>query len=252
MIYKHQITRIGSFHLDYCEDYAVCIDLGKDRQLLAVMDGCTMGEESYFASALFGRLLRKIGKEAYYKEYIEGRKTTVSDQIKSIVGSLFEEVILAKNLLHLEREELLTTVLLAVLDDEENQGEIVCIGDGVVCIDGSITEFNQDNQPDYLAYHLGEKFDDWYEGLRQKLRIEKFTDISLCTDGILTFADKESSKIREDQLDRIIKDLLLDRTDLKNENMFIKKMHRIEAEWGLINTDDVGIVRVVLDDGVVE
>lgn len=247
MIYKHQITRIGSFHLDYCEDYVVCIDIGKDRQLLAVMDGCTMGDESYFASALFGRLLRKIGKEANYKEYIEGRNTPVSDQIRSIIASLFEEVILSKNLLQLEQGELLTTVLLAVIDYQENQGEIVCIGDGLVCVDGSITEFNQDNQPDYLAYHLGEKFEEWYEGLTQRLRIEKFTDISLCTDGILTFADKESSKIREDQLDKIINDLLLDRTDLKNENMFVKKMRQIETEWGLINTDDVGIVRVVMD-----
>lgn len=247
MIYKHQITRIGSFHLDYCEDYVVCIDIGKDRQLLAVMDGCTMGDESYFASALFGRLLRKIGKEAYYKEYIEGRNTPVSDQIRSIIASLFEEVILSKNLLQLEQGELLTTVLLAVVDYQARQGEIVCIGDGVVCVDGSVTEFCQDNQPDYLAYHLGEKFDEWYEGLTQRLRIEKFTDISLCTDGILTFADKESSSIKEDQLDKIINDLLLDRSDLKNENMFIKKIHRIEEEWGLTNTDDVGIVRVVMD-----
>ena len=35
------------------------------------MDGCTMAAESYFASTLIGKILRKIAKEIAYKSGFE-------------------------------------------------------------------------------------------------------------------------------------------------------------------------------------
>jgi hypothetical protein len=58
----------------------------------------------------------------------------------------------------------------------------------VVCINGKITEFDRDNKPDYLAYHLHENFDHWYESLQQKISFDRMSDVSIATDGILTFS----------------------------------------------------------------
>lgn len=59
----YSALQIGDYHLNNCEDYLFIGDIGNDKILCAVMDGCTMGTDSYFVSTLTGKLLRKIAKE---------------------------------------------------------------------------------------------------------------------------------------------------------------------------------------------
>ena len=66
----YQITKIGEYHFDFCEDYAFSKRFSDNKLLCVVMDGCTMGEESYFASTLFGKIIKKIIKERDYKEFL--------------------------------------------------------------------------------------------------------------------------------------------------------------------------------------
>ena len=246
MIYQHQITEIGTFHLNHCEDYALCVDIGQNRQLLAVMDGCTMGDESYFAATLFGRLLRKIAKQEFYQEYRTGNIPSLELLLKAVLASLFHELKLVKNQLQLERNELLATLLLAITDTTSGEAEVLCIGDGLVCADGKVISFDQNNQPDYLAYHLHKDFSAYYEQLNQRLKFPQVADLSLSTDGILTFADPQGQPASDEQLTAAMHYLLTDQSDLDNQNMFIKKMSHIKQNWKLLPTDDLGVVRLVM------
>ena len=67
---KFEFTQIGEFHINHNEDFLVTHEIGKDKLMIAVMDGCTMGTESHFASTLIGKLLRQISKEIHYLSLI--------------------------------------------------------------------------------------------------------------------------------------------------------------------------------------
>lgn len=71
---KYELSKIGEFHTNHNEDSSTITEIGEDIILIAVLDGCTMGKESHFASTLLVKLLRKIGKEISYRKFIEGTK----------------------------------------------------------------------------------------------------------------------------------------------------------------------------------
>ncbi|MEL6657078.1 MAG: hypothetical protein AAFN93_22105 [Bacteroidota bacterium] len=89
-----------------------------------------------------------------------------------------------------------------------------------------------------------EDFESWYPTINQKISIGHFRDISLSTDGLLSFVDAADHAERELMTERLIHYLLVDNSELSNENGFVKKLHRIKMDWNLLHTDDLGIVRV--------
>ena len=66
----HTHSQIGQFHTNHNEDAYVTTQLSNDWYLLGVMDGCSMGTESHFASTLLVKLLRKISTEYFYKAFV--------------------------------------------------------------------------------------------------------------------------------------------------------------------------------------
>jgi len=68
---------IGEFHTNYCEDFLVIEQITNSEKLIAVLDGCTMGTESVFASMLYGKILRKIAKHFFYEDFV--KKDSSSD-----------------------------------------------------------------------------------------------------------------------------------------------------------------------------
>jgi hypothetical protein len=240
--------QIGEYHLNHCEDYLFVGEIGNDKLLCAVMDGCTMATDSYFASTLVGKLLRKIAKEKGYKELYEKDASTIDidDYLKAIVSHLFNELIVAKNQLQLERNELLTTLIILLFDKKLNEGIVLAIGDGLININGIITEFDQDNKPDYIGFHLSEDFDSWYKNQTQKIRFNQLKDVSIATDGILTFTKTALPKSAE-IIDPIIF-LMIDKTNTANEEMLQLKLKKLEHEFGLQPTDDLAIIRLISAD----
>lgn len=111
------------------------------------------------------------------------------------------------------------------------------------CIDGIITEFEQDNKPDYFGYHLDKCFEKWYSSQKQRISIEQFQDLSICTDGIFTFQKFDNQKYQT--ADNVIDFLLNDKDGFENQNMLKKKVFEIEKKWGLKPTDDLGIIRII-------
>ncbi|WP_440132951.1 protein phosphatase 2C domain-containing protein [Chitinophaga sancti] len=223
--------QIGAYHLQNCEDYLFHDNIGTNRLLCAVMDGCTMGTDSYFIATMVGKLLRKIVKERHYLEFIQPSRLSLSEQLKHIIQQLFQELKLLKNQLQLEQREMLTTIIVFLLD--HNAGTGLIVGDGVVSIDGEVTIFEQDNKPDYLGYHLQEDFEIWYTK-QAIMNVASFKDLSISTDGISSFMALEGG---ETDLDPIAY-LLFDSGVLE------KKLKYLEHQVGLRPTDDLAIIRV--------
>lgn len=142
----------------------------------------------------------------------------------------------------LDEKELLTTLIILLYNIKENKGIILSIGDGVICINGKITEFDRDNKPDYLAYHLHENFEHWYIQQNQKILFDHLSDISVSTDGILTF-----SKFKKTDIEDInaVEYLMIDPLQDDTEEILNKKLKKLEHYYGLKPTDDLAIIRII-------
>ena len=235
--------QIGELHTNHCEDYFITEEIGKNKLLCAVMDGCTMGTDSYFAATLTGKLLRKVCKEYSYKEFLSKDSAGLQLTLEQITRQLFEELRSAKNILQLERDEVLNTLLIGVIDTVNRSGEFLCIGDGLICINGQLFEYEQDNKPDYLGYHLSEEFHDWYNKQQQRITAQHIQDFSLATDGIFTF-NKFDNKTYASPGNAVAY-LLFDAAESNNSNMLNSKLLDIQNNWGLKPGDDLAIIRTI-------
>jgi hypothetical protein len=163
--------------------------------------------------------------------------------LKSILKELFKELIITKNQLLLERNELLTTLIILLIDKKTNSGIVLVIGDGLVNINGTITEFDQDNKPDYLGFHLAEDFDTWYDNQQQKIVFENIQDISIATDGIFMF--EQIKKVETTDTIDELKYLVFDQSELEKEEMLYLKLKKLEHNFGIKPTDDLAIIRII-------
>ncbi|UOQ51820.1 protein phosphatase 2C domain-containing protein [Hymenobacter cellulosivorans] len=240
----YSALQIGEYHTNHCEDYVFVGDIGSDKILCAVMDGCTMATDSYFVSTLVGKILRKIAKERGYQElYQPDTANNIDIYLKSVVASLFNELNLAKEQLMLERNELLTTLIIMLFDRKTEQGIVLVIGDGLVSINGRVTEFDQDNKPDYLGFHLQDNFDVWYDSQPQKIVFTTLQDVSIATDGIFMFAPVKKA-VAVDKINPI-DFLLVDKENADSKEMLSLKLKKLEHLYGLKPTDDFAMVRLI-------
>ena len=236
--------QIGSFHSNHCEDFLVVAPTGNQQTLIAVMDGCTMGTESVFASILIGKLLRKIAKEIYYEAFVNPRSLSLSEDLKKIVSTLMQELKLCKNQLDLEIEELLSTLIIAVIDTEHHRAECLAIGDGLIVVDGIAYEYEQNDKPDYLGYHLSEEFNIWYAKQTQRLTVDKFRDLAICTDGIFSFKNFKNPANQRSEGD-FVNHLLTAAVEAGQEHPLDVKIRKLQELAYHSLTDDLAIIRIV-------
>ncbi len=240
----YQIIKIGDHHVNFCEDYALTTEIGNDYILAAALDGCSMGNESYFAAALVGKILKKSAKEISYKSFFEKKTLSSKILIKELFRRIFKDLQILGNQLYLEVEDLLTTIIVLVINKRNWSGEVLVVGDGLISNNGQLTEFEQNNKPDYLGYHLDKNFEEWFDQQEQKVSLENIEDISISTDGIFTFKNFDNEIYEKLDID-LIDFLLNDKSDLNNPKMLLKKLSIVEEKWGLRSTDDLGIVRII-------
>lgn len=162
---------IGEFHTNNCEDFLINEQIATNQRLIAVLDGCTMGTESVFVSHLYGKILRKIFKHQFYKTFVTKDDVTLKQKLKSVFKILISETKQIKSQLDLETNELLSTVIIGIVDTTNCKAEFLTIGDGLICTDGTITEYEQNDKPDYLGYHLTDNFETWYTSQKQTLSV---------------------------------------------------------------------------------
>ena len=110
----YQIIKIGEHHVNFCEDYTLTTDIGNDYILAATLDGCSMGNESYFAATLVGKILKKSAKEIGYKAFFEKETLSSKILIKELFRRIFKDLQILSNQLYLEIEDLLTTIIVLI------------------------------------------------------------------------------------------------------------------------------------------
>lgn len=241
----YSALQIGDYHQNNCEDHLFVGEYGKNKILCTVMDGCTTALESQFASLLVGKILKKICTEKGYREFIEKevKSITPEENLKCILKDVLNELRLIQNQLMMDQKELLTTLILLLFDKDQEKGIVLAIGDGFVNINGKTTEFEQDNKPDYIGFHLLEDFETFYNSQKQKIEFNSFSDISIATDGIFTFEKLKRNESKE-EID-VIHFLTIDKVNSEKEEMIALKLKKLENELGLKPTDDFAIIRIL-------
>lgn len=230
----------GDYHPVYCEDSLFTEDIEAGFFFAAVMDGCSNGKESHFASALMGKLLHKI---------IKGFPHTISITPQSsaavvsriILKQLFEELKNAKSQLSLECSELLSTLILLVYNKEQKEAFIISLGDGMIAIDGRLHVIDQQNMPDYISYHLAKNFKEWFKGQKHTFHVTNPYAIAISTDGIESFMTKNHELAPVDVPNYFLNDVMF----AQHKNMLGKKIQVLYAEHGISPKDDLGIVRLI-------
>ena len=247
MLKLYSVIQKGEYHLNQCEDHLFSGEIGKNIQVCAVMDGCTNGKESHFASVLIGKLLSKIVRERGYFEFYQSDTPLKHPEmyLKLLLQDVFRELYAMQRQLMLDTTELLSTLILMVINKVEQRGALIVIGDGVVYCNRKIVDFEQDNKPDYLAFHLKEDFETWYDLQKQRIVFDQTTDVSIATDGITSFTKISRPEIME-TIDPAVY-LLSDETYSDQEDMLDKKLKYLEYNFGLKPTDDLAIIRVIFE-----
>lgn len=250
MNYKvHTVLRKGEDHPVFCEDFLSTTTQGRFF-IGAIFDGCSSGEDSHFASSLFGKIFNHIVEEGG----IFGGN--IEEFSKSFVKKFVDKIISTKVDLRLQDVDLLATFLMLVYDSVNKEVYILNIGDGVFFVDGEWEEIKNErfkhshpdnfkNMPDYIAYDVNEMildksyFDVWYEKSVGKRKFEDPKDFGICSDGLLTFTRTESV----DPIDLLIND----NNWSKNKIMLSKKVNVIKSKHSSTHRDDLSIIRIIHD-----
>jgi hypothetical protein len=138
----------------------------------------------------------------------------------------------------------LNTLLIGVIDTSNRSAEFLCVGDGLICINNRLFEFEQNDKPDYLGYHLHEDFTAWYGNQQQRVSAQDLQNFSLATDGIFTFKKFDSKTYAEPG--DVINFLLVNSEEGDSNNMLDRKLLDIQTNWGLKPGDDLAIIRIIL------
>ncbi|MEZ4893005.1 MAG: protein phosphatase 2C domain-containing protein [Saprospiraceae bacterium] len=243
-----ELSQIGEFHVNHNEDFKVVEDAGKHYKLIAVMDGCSSGTDSHLASTLIGKILRKLAKQEAYREYATEQPTPIKELVESLALSLFSDLQMLNNQLDLASDEILSTIILGVVDTKNRQAELIIAGDGVIHVDGQTIEYENDNKPDYIGYHLKMDKHLWLQTRTHRKSIPRFTDLSISTDGVHTFKNFDGKSYNKIESGSILHEFLESRQFEENENKLKKTMLKMEEEFGLKPSDDLTIIRVILSD----
>lgn len=236
----YTLLRRGELHPTFCEDFLIQESIGSNYFIAAVMDGCSSGTESHFASALFGKCLRKITKTLVYERFFD-QAPSVEETAYRVLKNLFEELVIIRNQLLLDQLEMLSTLNLLVYDKVQDQAFMGLWGDGFIAIDGEIHEIDQNNRPDYPAYHLGENFEEWYVKSPTIFLQKNPKDLSIATDGVDTFKTYRSDLPEGLEPMRF---LLKDTQFAHQANMLNRKCIILEKKYNYLPGDDIAVVRI--------
>ncbi len=238
-------TQIGTHHTDHNEDAFVTAEITDHHLLLAVMDGSSTGEDSHFAATLLAKVLRRIARQTNLRTFAERSNPATLELLRETLRTLFTDLSRLKADLDLAETELLSTLILGIVDTDARTAEIIVIGDGVIACNEEIVAFEQDNKPDYLGYHLAEDFEDYWNQLKQRVSATDIQDLALATDGVFSFRPFSHDSYRPVTEDELLTFLLVDRDEGPGETAYRRKTIYISNTFGLQASDDLTVVKLV-------
>lgn len=241
---EYQLIRRGAIHKDFCEDFLFTHRIKNRYRIYAVFDGCSTGVDSHFASALLAKTI-KAELEFIDKEDLESSELLLDALVYQSSQSLKE----IRNALMLSTDELLSTLIVFVYDENTDSGNILAFGDGHVSINENDYVIDQNNQPEYIAYYLDmintyEDYEKCVADFARKYKVEKLVEVSISTDGIDTFQKSEIVESTETAPDP--KAYLLHNDFLRNNpSMLSRKCNILKTKFGLVNQDDIALIRIL-------
>jgi len=242
----YTLLKRGTLHPDFCEDFLFHTEKIENFVISAVFDGCSGGDNSHFASSLWGKVLRTVCTQ----EKIPLTYPTGNDLANEI---LFQSILKLKKIKQVggfTSNDLLATVILLVYDKAKNSATIIACGDGCIAINGALLEIDQDNKPDYPAYFIDsiedkESFNKWLEQKNHIFNVKVVKDISISTDGLLTYTQIPGQIATNKYLpeDFLCNDVFLE----KNKMMLSRKHNLLRTKSTLQNADDISMFRLRID-----
>jgi hypothetical protein len=240
----YTLTRKGSEHLIYCEDFLWVDTTHNERfNIFVVADGCSSGKDSHFASAFLCKLL----KSSFLELKNEHQYLDNSLQFLTILLEIFwEKLKKIQEILNLEENELLSTLGIFIYDKAKKEGKILFAGDGYVKIDENIFEIDENNEPMYVGYHFFENknvHQTFFMGKTHIFEVKNPKDISIATDGILTFRTWKPDKVPENFS---VIDYLTENRELENQPaMLVRKYNILDKKYGFLPADDISLIRII-------
>lgn len=241
----YELSHIGEFHVNHNEDFLVAEETGKITKLIAVMDGCSSGTDSHFASTLIGKVLRKIAKQEAYLEYASQNQKGIEQLLEDISLQLFEELSNLNRQLDLKSDEILSTLILGIIDTESKQAELIIVGDGLLHVNGENIEYENDNRPDYIGYHLNMDKTLWFQTKIIRKSVPQLIDLTIATDGIHTFKNFDGKNYESISEMELMAKFFENKDELDNSNKLKKTLIEIKDKHGLMPSDDLTMIRVI-------
>lgn len=242
----YSTLQLGEFHPIFCEDFLYWEQVHKDWIIAGVMDGCSSGKDSHFAATLFGKILKKIIKELPYLELknpsLSLKDISIQNLSQEILKQLFSTIQKEKNNLFLEIEELVATCIIALYHIPSQDALVTSSGDGVLAVNHQLIMIEQNDKPDYLAYHLNQSFDEWFNQHTETHYFQEVSNLAISTDGVLSFARNSTESVEDIDAPEF---LMINRDFQQQDNMLDRKCLYLQQEYELIPNDDVSIIRIL-------
>ncbi|MBK6610544.1 MAG: protein phosphatase 2C domain-containing protein [Sphingobacteriales bacterium] len=250
----------GYLHAQTCDDYACHYTTANGLVVGMVADGCSSGEDSFFVSALYGKIISMLA--AKLPAHLHHPNEAGDWLLNAFVSICRQQA----QQLQLTTHQQLATLLLMVVCPLQKQAWVNVLGDGVLACNDQIYTIDHNNEPDYLAYHLTQAKQSPQNKLqnylaKQVYQFDAVNTLSIATDGLTTFnvlptnTNKTifDTTIIEDKQPKILSNdappyLLFDKTMAIHQGMLKRKLLRLETQFALVPLDDLAILRVDLDN----
>ncbi len=232
------LLKRGELHEVYGEDALFYTNVGEDWLVAAVMDGCSSGKESYFASSLYVKLLRKTCKTlpllAEINPELDLDGFTPENLGEYILRHIFDDIKRTRKLLLADKYELLSTLLFVVYHKPSKAAYLVASGDGYFKIDDEFIDLDQNNMPDYMAYHLNLSFEDWLKNHTRIFVKDNVDSVVISTDGIQKYFDEyKKPSLQIDTVSYFLEE---------NGKSLEPKDEVLKSKFKLLPFDDVAII----------
>lgn len=231
-------------HPNWCEDNYF---IHEDEKILlgAVLDGCSSGTDSYWASKTISLFFDKLKKEQNNFEHFH-YDNAWNFTTRELLLKLADHINLISKFLYLDENTFLSTIVFFVYHKQKQKLFVKFIGDGSFYYEGVDGEYKQvvndeNNMPLYLAYYAdrAENSLNNFLNSRPEFIIENVKDFSICTDGIDSFAfNKYNAESEHDPKVFLLKDDFL--THLKAG---LSRKFNILTKEGWVIEDDLTIIR---------
>ncbi|MFK8163234.1 MAG: hypothetical protein AB8H12_12285, partial [Lewinella sp.] len=89
-----------------------------------------------------------------------------------------------------------------------------------------------------------EDFEDYWNGLTQRISAVDFQDLAMASDGVFSFKPFSHDSFRPVTEDELLTFLLVDRDEGPIENTYRRKLMYVSSNFGLKASDDLTVVRL--------